>query len=91
MTVLQLVSDTQLSPANPSALQLSFTNPTRSVQVHRLQRELGAHGPGETTPGEKQPTEHGAPELSDVHQRKDRPTPSPRDQESSSYTRPCWG
>lgn len=37
VTALQLVSDTQLSPANPSALQLSFTNPTRSAQVHRLQ------------------------------------------------------
>lgn len=84
MTVLQLVSDTRLSPANPSALQLSFTNPTRSAQVHRLQQQLGAHSPGEMTPGGRQLSKHTAPKLSDVHQCKDRPTPSPRD--SSFYT-----
>lgn len=86
VTALQLVSDTQLSPANPSALQLSFTNPTRSAQVDRLQRELTAHSPGEMTPRGRQPSEHEALELSDVHQRKDRPTPSHRDKKSSSYT-----
>lgn len=48
VTALPLVSDTHLSPANPSALQRSFTNPTRSAQVRRLQQELSAHGLLET-------------------------------------------
>jgi len=88
VTALQPVSDTQLSPANPSALQLSFTNPTRFAQAHGLQR---AHSPEETTPRGRQRSEHGAPELSHVHQRTDRPTLSPRDRESSSHTSPGLG
>lgn len=56
--------------------------------LHRY-RELGAHSPGETTPGWREPSEHGAPGRSNVHQHEDRPTPSSRDEESSSYSSPC--
>lgn len=91
VTVLQLVSDTQLSPANPSALQLSFTNPTRSAQVHRLQRELSACSPGETTPGRGNHPASSTGLPNSLMSTKDRPAPSPRDKESSSYTSPNLG
>lgn len=62
VTALQLVSNTQLSPANPSALQLSFTNSTHCAGT-RASARAQCPQPRENDTWR----EHTAPKLSDVH------------------------